>query len=386
MRQVLACVAALLVALMASAVPAAAHLTPNSQVRLSFGENLVVADVIIPQGDYAAATGNPVTNDPRSLAIATRYLLRSVNASSPDGRAWTVTVQSVAFAQIAGPPDLHAILELAPPSRASPRSVDIGWRAIIREVPGHFVLFVIDTDFAAGKLDDRIELAGSLQGERTVLRIDRGRRSLWTGFIAAFGSGMHHIAIGYDHMLFLLVSLLPLAHLAQGGRWGAPRPVRPTLWAVIALVTAFTLGHSATLILAAAMDLRLPAQPVEIVIALSILVSAIHASRPLFPGREAWVAGLFGLIHGLAFATLITRIGIGPTERALAIAGFNLGIEAAQLGIVAVATPVLVGLARSRQGQAARLLLAALSAGLALIWLVERSTGVDVWRAWSGLG
>lgn len=377
MRRALALGLALLVALISAAMPASAHLTPNSEVRLSFGEDLVLAEVIIPQGDYAAATDNPVTNDPQSLAKAARYLEGAVSASSPNGAIWTITVQSVAFEQMAGPPDLHAMIRLVPPERASPRQLDIRWRAIISEVPGHFVLFVIDTDFAGGKLDERTELVGSLQGERTVLRIDRGRPRGWTGFAAAFNSGMHHIAIGFDHMLFLLVSLLPLPLLARGGRWIAPRPVKPTLIAVLAVVTAFTIGHSATLILAAAMDLQLPGQPVEIVIALSILVSAVHAWRPLFPGREAWVAGLFGLIHGLAFATLITRIGIGASERALAILGFNLGIEAAQIAIVAVATPVLL-LVHSRVGSSARVTLAALSAALALIWLVERATGAAI--------
>jgi hypothetical protein len=378
MRWMFAVVVTAMVAMLTAAMPAYAHLTPNSEVRMTFGDSLVELDVVIPQGDYAAATGNPVTNDPRSLASARRYLLQSVNAAGPDGGPWRVTVQSVAFEQIAGPPDLHAVLRLEPPEATSPRGFDIAWRAIIREIPGHFVLFVVDTDFAGGKLDDRIELVGSLQGDRTVLRVDRGKPSRWSGFMAAFRSGMHHIAIGYDHMLFLLVSLLPLPLLAQGRRWAAHRPARPTLWAVLAVVTAFTIGHSATLVLAAAMDLKLPAQPVEIVIALSILVSAIHALRPLFPGREAVVAGLFGLIHGLAFATLITRIGIGATERTLAILGFNLGIEAAQLVIVAIATPLLLILTRSRAGTVSRLVLATLAAGLAVIWLAERTTGVDV--------
>lgn len=371
-------IGAMLVAVMAAVTPAGAHLTPNSEVRLSFGERLVLAEVIVPQGDYAAATGNPVSNDPRSLARARRYLLRSLDVSGPDGKAWAVTVQSVAFKQIAGPPDLHAVVRLAPPAQASPRRLDIDWRAIITEVPGHFVLFVVDTDFAGGKLDDRVELLGSLQGDRTVLQIDRGSPSRWTGFVAAFRSGMHHIAIGYDHMLFLLVSLLPLPLLAGGARWTQLRAVKPSLWAVLAVVTAFTIGHSATLVLAAALDLRLPSHPVEIVIALSILISAIHAWRPLFPGREAWIAGLFGLTHGLAFATLITRIGIGASERALAILGFNLGIEAAQLCIVAIATPVWLLVARSRLGAPVRLVLAGLSALLACIWLLERAGGVEL--------
>lgn len=375
--------AALLLALCLLAPPARAHLTPNSEMRLSFGETAVLADVIIPQGDYAAATGNPVTNNAAALARARRYLLQTIKISSPTGEVWGVAFDAIAFEQISGPPDLHAVMRLQPPRAASPRRFDLRWRAIIGELPGHFVLVVVASDFAAGKLDGRRELAGSLQGTRTMLRIDRGRPSRWAGFVAAFRSGAHHITIGYDHMLFLLVSLLPLSFVARAGRWSGVRPLRPAAWAVLAVVTAFTIGHSLTLILAAALDLNLPAQPVEIVIAMSIALSAAHGWRPLFPGREAWVAGLFGLVHGLAFATLITQTGIGASQRALAILGFNLGIEAAQIALVIIAMPVLLVLARTPYGRRARQLLAALAMVLAMTWLAERAGGLALF---DGLG
>jgi hypothetical protein len=64
-------------------------------------------------------------------------------------------------------------------------------------------------------------------------------------------------------------------------------------------VTAFTIGHSATLTLAALNLVNVPSRPVEVLITVSILVSAVHAFRPIFPGREAWIAAFFGLVHGL---------------------------------------------------------------------------------------
>ncbi len=105
------------------------------------------------------------------------------------------------------------------------------------------------------------------------------------------------------------------------------------------MVTAFTIGHSITLIGGAFFGWALPSRPVEVLIAISILVSAIHACRPLFPGREAWVAGGFGLVHGLAFATLIGRFGLEPLQKAQSILGFNLGIELVQLGVVLAILP-----------------------------------------------
>jgi HupE/UreJ protein len=72
-----------------------------------------------------------------------------------------------------------------------------------------------------------------------------------------------------------------------------------------------------------------------------IFVSAIHALRPCFAGREPVIAAAFGLLHGLAFATVLAEFGLGPWRMALCILGFNLGIELMQLAIVAVTVPWL---------------------------------------------
>ena len=88
--------------------------------------------------------------------------------------------------------------------------------------------------------------------------------------------------------------------------------------------------------------MTLPPAPVEVAIAVSILVSAMHALRPLFPGKEAWVAGGFGLIHGAAFASVIAEQSFDAWHRTLAMLGFNGGIEIMQLAVVAAVLPALL--------------------------------------------
>ena len=83
-------------------------------------------------------------------------------------------------------------------------------------------------------------------------------------------------------------------------------------------------------------------------IAISILVSAIHALRPIFPGREAAIAAFFGLIHGLAFAATLSELGLGRWERVAGILAFNLGIETMQMIVVAVTMPSLLLMSRTR--------------------------------------
>ncbi|RZK63066.1 MAG: HupE/UreJ family protein [Hymenobacter sp.] len=112
------------------------------------------------------------------------------------------------------------------------------------------------------------------------------------------------------------------------------------------IVTAFTLGHSRTLLLGALGWVHLPSQPVEVLIAGASLVSAVHAWRPVFPGREGWVAAGFGLVHGLAFASKLAGLHLDAGRLGLSILGFNLGIELMQLFVLALTVPWLLLLSR----------------------------------------
>ncbi len=201
----------------------------------------------------------------------------------------------------------------------------------------------------------------------------------WSGLQLAslFHLGMRHIAEGTDHLLFLLVLLLPAPLLAAGTRWDRPAGVRQSLLHILGIVTAFTLGHSLTLSLAAMEVVQVPERPIEVLIAVSILVSAVHALRPLFPGREAWIAGFFGLIHGLAFAATLSRLGLARWDRVAGILAFNLGIETMQMLIVAVVLPSLLLLSRTRAYPVVRSGGAIVAGSAALGWIVERLFNVS---------
>ena len=168
----------------------------------------------------------------------------------------------------------------------------------------------------------------------------------WTPSL--FRLGMSHIAEGTDHLLFLLVLLLPAPLLVAGSRWRGATGVRTSLLRILRIVTAFTLGHSITLALAAFGAVHVPSHPIEVLIAVSILVSAVHALRPIFPGREARIAAFFGLIHGLAFASTLSELGLGRWERLAGILSFNLGIETMQMAVVALTLPSLILMSRTR--------------------------------------
>jgi hypothetical protein len=214
-----------------------------------------------------------------------------------------------------------------------------------------------------------------MRDTNAAIAIDRSGGSWLRGFAALFQLGARHIAEGTDHLLFLLALILPAPLVAVGWRWGSYAGGKTALWRIVKIVTAFTLGHSVTLVIGALGWARLPGAVVESAIALSILVSAVHALVPIFRGREVFIAGGFGLVHGLAFAATLTDFGLDPWTLVSSVLGFNLGIEAFQLLVILAAMPWLVLLARSRAYGPFRVAGAVLTGLAAAAWLAERALG-----------
>jgi len=137
--------------------------------------------------------------------------------------------------------------------------------------------------------------------------------------------GMEHILGGIDHLLFV-AGLLLLVH-------GARR--------LLLTITAFTVAHSLTLALSVFGWVGLPSEPVEAIIALSIVLLAVenvHQQRGQIglTSRYPWVvAFIFGLVHGLGFAGALGQLELPQAEVPPALLFFNLGVEAGQLLFVA---------------------------------------------------
>jgi hypothetical protein len=124
-------------------------------------------------------------------------------------------------------------------------------------------------------------------------------------------------------------------------------PLASTWWTLLRTVTAFTIGHSVTLVLATLGWTHASPAWVEPVIALSIGVTALLNLFPVARVRSDVLALLFGLVHGYGFAGLLTEAAAPAGLLPWALGGFNLGVECGQL--VAVAAWVLLSQAVVRQ-------------------------------------
>ncbi len=187
------------------------------------------------------------------------------------------------------------------------------------------------------------------------------------GFGRFWMLGAWHLLSGYDHLAFLALLLL-----------GAVRKSNPAIgirslfWETTKIATAFTAAHSITLALAATGSLQVPAAPVEIAIAGSIFITAVA----IIAGADRWtgwpLAFGFGLVHGLGFANVLAELLSG--RKLLApLLGFNLGIEVAQLLVIAVVAPLLwQAMARPRLLRGTSAVSALMLAGLAVYWMAQR--------------
>jgi hypothetical protein len=151
---------------------------------------------------------------------------------------------------------------------------------------------------------------------------------------------------------------------------------------VLRTVTAFTVAHSITFMLAAYGTVRLPSRFVESAIAASVVFAALNNVVGVVE-RRRWVAAFcFGLVHGFGFASVLTGLELpaGPA-RALPLLGFNLGVELGQLAVVALVLPLLFGMRRTVFYRRAMLVGgSSVIALVGLLWFVERAF------QWPGVG
>jgi hypothetical protein len=240
------------------------------------------------------------------------------------------------------------------------------------------LLFDLDPNHK-GLLDVRTPQASQafvLAIESRTATLNLGAPDRFSQFRAFLDEGIWHIWKGYDHILFLLTLLLPAVVLYRSGGWQPRQSLRDALLDVLKVVTAFTLAHSLTLTLAVNGWVKLPSRLVESGIALTVLLGALNNLFPMVRERRWVVAFSFGLIHGLGFASVLADLGLRGLNLALALVGFNAGVEVGQLAIVLVFIPIAFGLRETRFYRHAFMPGGAVAIGcLAAYWLAMRASG-----------
>ncbi|MEO8938002.1 MAG: HupE/UreJ family protein [Burkholderiaceae bacterium] len=188
-----------------------------------------------------------------------------------------------------------------------------------------------------------------------------------------FPAGVHHILIGYDHVLFLICLLLPAVLARRGDHWVPVARWRDAVRKVLITVTAFTIAHTLTLALAGLRIVELSPRVIEPAIAATIIFTALGNIRPNRFRDSAAMPFAFGLVHGFGFADVLHELDLPMGQFVWALLRFNLGVEAGQLLIVAVALLPLY-LLRHKPWYRSRVLVpvSLVAIVIAGIWFAER--------------
>ncbi len=368
-----------------------AHQTPTSIVLLDVSPGKVAMELQLPLTELELAFGHEVTKNPETLVERLgpqlkEYIKAHIHIFIIKENEWLLEFTSMKVNKTlqAGSSvpywEVVAKLSLTPPAGVSTRKFIVDYDVILHQVINHAAFISIRNDWETGKTGEQLTEVGVIKWDTKnnivyPLQINLDNGSWWKGFKGMLGLGMQHIKEGTDHLLFLLVLLLPAMLVVNGKQWGRFGGAKYSIVRLLKIVTAFTIGHSLTLLIGALGWVKLPTQPVEILIAFSILISAIHAVYPIFPGKEVYVAAGFGLIHGLAFASTLANLNLSAGPMALSILGFNLGIELMQLFVVALIVPWLIILSKTPAYKWVRIIGATIAAIAALAWVAERSNG-----------
>jgi len=176
--------------------------------------------------------------------------------------------------------------------------------------------------------------------------------------VALIGSkeGIAHIFLGYDHLLFLL-ALIVVSRFIE----------------LVKVVTAFTVAHTITLILAALQIVSLPARLIECGVALTIVYVAAENLWTKRTSHRWMLTFAFGLVHGFSFANVLRTLGLPATGLARSLLCFNLGVEIGQICIVAALWPLIWWLNRQPWDRRAKVGVSIAILLCGAVWFVERA-------------
>jgi HupE / UreJ protein len=356
---------------------AAAHKPSDAYLRLSVGEGGVEGSLDLALRDLDLVVGVDGNGDgavtwgelkARHAAIAAYVQSRLVLAGA-DGPCELRPVEHLVDRHTDG---AYAVLRFAAECRGNAEELTLRYGLLFDVDPTHRGL--VSVGGASGGVT-----AAVLSPEQPELRIDLAAEPSG-GFRHFVVLGVEHIATGFDHLLFLLVLLLPAVYRRDAaGRWRPLESWRLAAVDIVKILTAFTLAHGASLTAAVTGLVDLPTRLVESAIAVTIVVTALDNVWPCLPAPRWLVAFGFGLIHGLGFASVLGPLDLPALDLAVALAGFNLGIEIGQVAVALLFLVVAYPL-RTFAIYGRGVLPAGSAAAMALggVWLLDRAFALDM--------
>lgn len=362
-------------ALMSFAMPASAHPLTASSLNITVKEKQVDLETVIPLKAFNTASNlNIVTGKDLETSQVKKYLLDNMKVSDSKETLTTV-VKSLKLDSSRGSEDVVAEIVASSDSLIK-GDITVKDSIVISSDKSHSIYLYLVSDWQSGNLPDEEPVSlGILGNFNDTYVLVRGEQSPVAGFINSVELGFSHIQGGCDHLLFLAMLLVPAPLISSRGNpkeaWSGKRTARNTLRQTLWIVTAFTVGHSLSLIAVTLTHASYSSLAVEFLVAGSVGLAAAHAVKPLVQRGEIWIAGIFGLVHGTAFAGTLQNLNLETWPLVQALLGFNIGIELAQLTALAIFLPIIWFASRWKYYYIVRITLAAVGLTACVFWIIN---------------
>ena len=334
----------------------------------------IVAEELNEAMGLGAVSGEALTAEQKERLST--YMTERFSVGDEQG-TYPLTFDSLELTNIEDLADYVVMhFSLAAPAEV-PDELIIHYSAVMDVNPDHRGGFHLENNYKTGVVGNHTQIATIHAPGRETATVNLQGNTVFQQLLSFVKDGIIHLWIGLDHVLFLMTLLLTAVLVRSGSQWVPEDGLKQSIWNVVAVVTVFTVAHSITLALAMKGWISLPSRFVESVIALSVLVVVIDNFVSIL-GKSKWITVfVFGLFHGLGFASVMEELALDFTSKLVALIGFNVGVEIGQLAIVLVAFPVLYSL---RNLNYVNLVLRPASAAIGLLafwWLVTRAFDID---------
>lgn len=363
-----------------------AHSGTQSYVYLEIFDSTIEGRVEYPVDDLNEVLGLRIPSDPDGALAGAEANLAAIHEYSDEhlalfdaaGNEWPMVFGEAESLEVGDGAYVIVNFEVDREFDPVPRQFTVAYDGIIHQKTDRDALLIIATDWGSGTFNNEASELLRFTSSNTVQDLDLGDTSFWAGFSGVVALGVEHIRIGSDHILFIMALVIPsVLVFRRGAGWEPSASFGSSLWRVLKIITMFTVAHSITLTLGGLGIVEFPPAMVETIIAISIILTALHNIRPVFENKEWVIAFAFGLFHGFGFAGLLSDLGLTQSRRVVSLLGFNLGIEVGQALIIMFIFPALFLARRTRIYQPAMYVGSVVLIGIASLWALDRAVGVD---------
>jgi hydrogenase/urease accessory protein HupE len=348
-----------------------AHGLPDIKVSIfPQRDKTYLMDINVPKEDFVTATNvneNEINIDNLNIK---KYFVDHINFEFQNKTPIDIELDKVETQKVALSPafpeheSLNWSLKIIPKIPPSDFNYKLNFTAIFKEVTTTQALIAIQSPLSTEELNS-VKIVKVDNNSQEPIVVQYSLLDTIKDYIGIVSMGFTHILFGFDHLLFLIIILIPTLKTKEKG-------IKNYFLNSAKLIGCFTIGHTISLCFATFGYNPFNPKIIEVLVVLTLLFCAFSSIFNRFQNHKAWIMLIFGLIHGFAFSESLSKLALSSWQLFLSVLSFNFGIEIIQLSIVAICVPIFWQLIKLKSYNKIYYLLMFGTIITSFVWLYER--------------